>query len=342
MQLGNIFFTAMNAIAPILLMILLGFVLRKIGLLSEDFIKRGNNLVFNIFLPAMLFVNVYNINSLSLIQWDFMIYIVIMICLLFALGFLPAIFATNVAQRRGVLLQTIFRSNYAIIGIPVANILGGQAAVSVAALAAAFCIPLYNIFAVIALTVFLEDKQSNKRSLLKTLKDVFSNPLILSVAVGLLCIVIRNLQTQYFGTVVFSIKNDTPFIYAALDSIQSATTPLALIVLGAQFTFSAVRGLRKEIIVGTLCRTVVAPLLGITSAVLLAKFTRLLSIGATEYPTLIALFGSPVAVSSAIMASAMKNDGQLATQLVLWSSVVSIFTMFITICVLMYFGLLNI
>jgi predicted permease len=59
-----------------------------------------------------------------------------------------------------------------------------------------------------------------------------------------------------------------------------------------------------------------------------------------HYPALVALFGSPVAVSSAIMASSMKNDGQLAAQLVVWTSIFSIFTIFAEVCILMMMGLL--
>ena len=118
------------------------------------------------------------------------------------------------------------------------------------------------------------------------------------------------------------------------------TSPLALILLGGQFQFSAINGMFKEILVGTVWRTILAPIIGIGLAVILSKYTPLLSCGVREYPALISVFGSPVAVSSAIMASGMKNDGQLATQLVVWTSLISIFTLFITICLLMATGLL--
>ena len=117
-------------------------------------------------------------------------------------------------------------------------------------------------------------------------------------------------------------------------------TPLALIVLGGQFKFSAVRGMTKEIVVGTVFRVVIAPLLGVGCAVLLSEFTPLLNFGQTEYPALIALFGTPVAVSSAIMAEEMDNDAQLAGQLVVWTSISSVLTVFLTVFALMSAGLL--
>ena len=96
----------------------------------------------------------------------------------------------------------------------------------------------------------------------------------------------------------------------------------------------------KEITVGTLWRIVIAPVLGIGGAILLSKYTDVICFGPNEYPALVALFGSPTAVSSAIMARQMGGDGQLATQYVVWTSLGSIVTLFLTVCVLMSMGLL--
>ena len=129
-------------------------------------------------------------------------------------------------------------------------------------------------------------------------------------------------------------KEHTYFLYKVIDNLKTIASPFALLVLGGQFEFSAVRGLFKEIAIGTIWRTLIAPLIGIGGAILLAENTELLSCGVQEYPALVALFGAPVAVSSAVMAGEMKNDEQLATQLVVWSSVCSIGTIFLIVCVL--------
>ena len=98
----------------------------------------------------------------------------------------------------------------------------------------------------------------------------------------------------------------------------------------------------KEIAAATLGRVVLAPVIGIGLAVILSTYTNLLHCGPEEYPALIALFGSPVAVSSAIMAEQMHNDEQLATQLVVWTSLSSILTIFITVCIMLPTGLLSV
>ena len=339
MNLGQILLTAINSILPILLLILVGYGLRRIGFLNEQFITTGNKLVFKICLPIMLFINVYDIESFTAIKFDIVIYVVCAAFLLFLLGFIAASI-TKVPERKGVLMQCVYRSNYAIIGLPIANALGGAEAVAVAAIVSAFLIPVYNTFAVISLSIFLDSADNKKINVKKLLRGIVTNPLIIGVLLGLLCLGLRQLQLNVFNKEVFSIKRDIKFIYTALDNIGGITSSLALILIGGQFVFSAVSGMIKEISVGVISRTILAPLLGIGVAFVLSRYTGILHCGAAEYPTLVAVFGSPVAVSSAIMATGMKNDGQLATQLVVWTSVVSVITLFVTICILLSSGLI--
>ncbi len=336
MGLGNVFFTAANAVLPILLLILIGYVLKNIGWLDRDFVKTGNKLVFNIFLPVMLFVNVYNIDGLSSIQWDVVIYSCLVICLLFGIGYFVAIFTTKVPERRGVLMQSLYRSNYAIIGLPLAGSLGGAQALAVTSILSAFAIPFFTLFSVISLTMFLNGQKQGKKSLLK---EIFLNPMLLAVAAGLVALGIRQLQNLVFGEVVFSLNHHTKFLYTVLDNVSGLTSPFALIMMGAQFEFSAVKSMFKEIAAGTIGRIVLAPIIGIGLAFLLTK-AGVISCGPNEYPALIALFGSPMAVSGAVMAIQMNNDEQLSTQLVVWPSLFSILTIFLTVCILMPAGLL--
>ena len=164
--------------------------------------------------------------------------------------------------------------------------------------------------------------------------------MIIGAAIGMLFLLIRELQLQMFGSVVFSLRDDLPFVFDALNKLKSITTPFALLMLGGEFEFSAIRGMFREVAVATTFRLVAAPLLGIVAAYLLSTHTGLVSFGANEYASFIALFGSPVAVSSAVMAEQMDGDAALATQLVVWTSVFSVATIFLQVCVLMATGLI--
>lgn len=339
-MLGEILTTAVNAVVPVVLLIFFGYWLKQKNFINDSFIKIGNKLVFNIFLPSMLFINVYNIDGISSIAWDVVLFSLVVICFLFVAGLLTAIATTKVPERRGVIMQCIFRSNFAIIGMPLVEALGGSEATAVAAVVSAFSIPLFNVFAVIALSLFVDDGCDKKHHIINVAKGIVRNPLIIGVFLGLACLGIRELEVMAFSEVVFSLKGSAKFLYTILNNLKAVASPFAMIVLGGGFVFSAIKGLFKEIAVSTLWRLVLAPGIGLVAAVLLSTYTDLLSCGPGEYATLIALFGTPVAVSSAVMASNMKNDEQLATQLVVWTSIGSIVTIFLQVCILMAMGLM--
>lgn len=338
MPITLILTTAVNAIAPVVLLILLGYLLKRSGFFSQSFVKTGNKLVFNVCLPAMLFITVYDIEGFSVINWEFAGYCVVMLLVIFALGFFTAVLTTKEPQRRGVIWQCVFRSNFAIIGLSLAGALGGPEAVAVAAIVSSFTVPLFNILAVIALSAFVENGD-RKQDVLRILKNIAKNPLIISVVLGLVCVGIREAQIALWGAPVFTLKQQGKLLYTTVNNLKAIASPFALLVLGGQFEFSAVRGMLKEIVVSTLWRIVFSPLLGIGCAVLLSGI-GMLSCGVNEYPALVAMFGSPVAVSSAVMAGSMGGDEQLATQLVVWTSVFSIVTIFAEVCLLMGAGLL--
>lgn len=336
-MLGAILLTAANAVFPIVALILLGYFLRSKNIMTEAFSKEGNRLVFRVFLPTMLFVNVYDIPGLSNINWGFLLFCCSMVCILFILGMGLAVMTTKVPQQRGVILQCAFRSNFAIIGIPLSATLGGEGAAAVAAVLAAFTVPIYNIFAVIALSIYSEDKHIDWK---KVLMSILQNPLILGVAAGFAVLGIRGLQEALFGQVLFSLKENLPFVFSALESVKSITTPFALIVLGGGFAFSAVKDLLPQISAATFWRLVAAPVLGISCGFVLSRIFGLFPTGTAEFAAMTALFGTPVAVSSAVMAREMEADHQLATQLVVWTSTLSIVTIFALICILMALGLI--
>ena len=336
--MGQIFMTAANAVLPIVLLILLGYFLMQIGFFNKEFLAVGNKLVFKICLPMTLFMSVYSIDSLRDVRWDVVLYCVALTLLIFGLGIVTAIRTTKVIARRGVMVQCIFRSNFAIIGLPLAVAVGGDQAEAVAAVVTAFVVPLFNVLAVVALSIF--DDQQKNRSIGSVLLNILKNPLILGIAAAFLCQLIRQAQVSLLGETVFTLQDQLPFLYKVMSQLKSITTPLALMVMGGQFVFSAAKGMMKEIVVGTAWRVVIAPVIGVGIAVLLSKYTDLIQFGTNEYPALVGLFGSPVAVSSAIMAKQMGADDQLATQYVVWTSICSMVTVFLLVSAMIAMGLL--
>ena len=311
---------AFEAVTPIILMVAIGYLIKRIGFLTADMAKIINKLVFRIFLPSMLFLNVYKIDSLAALEFDYILYAVIAIILIFLLSVPTVMKITPQGDRRGALLQACFRSNYALIGIPLAASLFGQEGVAVATLLSAASIPLFNVLAVVSLSIFGRGNQ--KPSGKKILSGIAKNPLIQSILLGLLILGLRAVLVE--NQIAFRLTDIQP-IYTVLGYLSNLATPLALLMLGVQFEFSAVKELKREILFGTLIRTVLVPLLGLGIAFL---FLRSRFDGA-QFAALVALFATPVAVSSVPMAQEMGADHTLAGQLVVWTTLISAVTVFI-------------
>lgn len=332
---------ALNAVLPILLLIGLGYILKKLNFLNETFLQIGNKFVFRIALPALLFYTIYNIESFETINWSIIIYAVIATFLLFGVGVLIAIIFIKDDKQKGSIIQGIFRPNYAIIGIPLAYAIGGDEAVINVALISAVVVPLVNILAVIALTVFVRG-ESDTHHFKSTLVKIIKNPLILSILLGLIFLFVRsyipiNPET---GELVFSLKNNFKFLYTSIKWLKEMASPLALIVLGGTFEFLATKHMFKEITIGVFSRIVLAPLLTLPIAVLLSRHVEFFSFTAFEFAALIPLFGSPTAVSGAIMAKEMGSDEKLSVQLVVWTTSLSIISIFIIVFIFRCLGLI--
>ena len=315
------FLFAVGAIAPIILMTAIGYFLKKAGFIAENMGKTLNKLVFRVFLPAMLFLNFYKIEKVAELDLWYIGYVLLIEILIFFLAIPLVMLVTGKGERRGALLQASFRSNYALIGIPLAGSLFGDEGLIVATLLSAAVIPLYNVLAVISLSVFSEE--GKKPSVKKIVLDILKNPLIISIALGVLTLCFRFAFER--AGISFRLSDITP-LFTVLGYLSSLATPLSLLVLGAQFTFSAVSSLKREIVFGTLMRTVAVPLLGLGIA--LAFFGDRFE--GAHFAAFVAVFATPVAVSSVPMTQEMKGDAVLAGQLVVWTTLASAFSVFLS------------
>lgn len=347
-----------NAVLPIILCILLGYFLKRIKLLPDGFWKMANKLCFRVCLPALLFFNIYNVENIEAIgqNWKVILYSCCAIIVIFAIGLFTAMIFVKDRKQKGVILQCVFRSNYAIIGISLAQSLanGNEMVSGIASVISAVSIPLFNVLAIIALSIFVGDENEDGEVVKVSPKDIIirilKNPLIIGVFAGIVVLGIRalipyeivevysvdsdsmSIITTTIKEYAFTIKDNIPFLYKAIDNVAKIASPLALIALGGDFKFSAVGRLKGQIILGVTLRVLLVPALCLV-------FAYVFGFRATEFPALIALFATPVAVSSVPMSAEMKNDDELAGQLVVWTSISSAFTLFIIIFICAQIGI---
>lgn len=313
------FIFALEAVVPIILTVAIGYLLKKVGIIKSELASSFNRLVFRVFLPSMLFLNVYKIESLKTVDFGYILYVFAAVFLVFLISIPMVCLITKQQNRRGVLLQATFRSNFALIGIPVSTALFGAEGAAVATLLSAAIIPVYNILGVVSLSLFSEDrKKPNAKNILL---EIIKNPLIQSIAVGLICLLVRTFLVK--ENIDFRLSDIKP-IFKVFEYLSQVATPLALITLGAQFEFSAIRELRHEIIFGTFVRILAVPLISISIAYILKN-----NFSGAHFAAFVAVFATPVAVSTVPMAEAMNGDSALAGQLVVWTTLLSSLSVFI-------------
>ena len=321
---------AFNSVAPIVIMVAAGYFLKKSKIIGKDFAFAGNRLVFRLLLPVMLFGNVYKIENIGSFDFGHVAYAVIMTILIFAAAVFLSGFVTKDGPTRGSLVQGIFRSNYTLIGIPLAESLFGAEGTAAAAVLSAFVIPVFNVLAVAELLSF--SGNGKRPTAKKILFDIAKNPLIQGVAAGFLALLIR----EFFVSAEISFRlYDIAPVEKVIGYISAMATPLSLIVLGADFEFSAISSLKKEIVFGTAARCLFVPLAGVGTAFLLFRGT----FDGAQFAAITALFTAPVAVSSIPMAQEMGGNTTLSGQLVVWTTIFSAASVFAASVLLKFAGI---
>lgn len=336
MAQADILIFAVNSLLPVILLVALGYILKKTHFFTAEFLRVANKTVFRVLLPVLLFVNLAELDSFSQLKWDAVLYALAVIAILFCIGLFLAHITSDRCQK-GVMLQGVVRSNFALVGVPLAQLMAGDKGVQSAALLSAFTIPVFNVLSVIALSVYIQGEGGGKGRMAKTLRGILRNPLIIGVLAGILCVLLKPLA-GHLPTGVTAFMGKFTFVGTVLEYLAKASTPVALLVLGGQFEKSSIKGLKKQIMLGVTGRLILAPLIGLGGAVLLQKMGFLYFDNGT-YAALIALFATPAAVASAIMAEEMGNDGQLAGQLVVWTTLLSAGVIFGAVAALRAWGL---
>lgn len=304
-----------SAVSPIFLLMLLGYVMKRVKLADKQNFDTMNKLVFKVFLPVLLFYNVYKTESAEVFDLKLVVFTVISVLCIFTISYFAVLALTKDNRKRGVMLQGFFRSNFAILGIPLITYIYGDKTTGLASLMVAVVIPVFNVLAVIGLERF-RDGQLNFK---KLFRGIITNPLIIGCAIGMV----------FFA---FNIKLPS-VLEKTVSDVSKVATPLSIIVLGASFTFSSIKGYVREISIVVSTRLLIVPLISLIIAVILGFRGEALA-------CLLVISGSPVAVSSFAMAQQMGGDETLAGQVVVISSALCLLTLFGWIFTLSFLGLL--
>ena len=310
------FLLAFNVVFPIFLIMMLGVILKRKSMVDEKSLNVMNSLIFRLFMPTLLFFNIYNMGDLSTLSFDnlkLLAYAFISILIVLFLAWL--IYMPNVKDRKklSVLIQGVYRGNFVLFGLAIADSLYGKESLGTVSLLTAIVIPTFNVIAVI----LLEYYSGREISKLKLLKQVFKNPLIIATLTAIVFLVLK-------------ISIPKP-VYKAIGDISKIATPLAFLVLGAGLKFGNILKNLKYLISVNILRLVGNPLITIGVG-------KLIGFQGIELVALLSMSACPTAVASYTMAKEMNADGDLAGEIVATTSILSIFTIFCWVLTLKNLG----
>jgi malate permease and related proteins len=331
------FLFGFNTVAPMMLLMLLGYYLKGKNVFDDFVLKKMNSFAFHYCIPALMFSNVYELKGIQDIPVKLMLFLLISLGFITLFGIVIATVATHDCSQKGVIVQMSFRSNYAVVGAAMAQALGGTAGSAVSASLQAPAILYFNIVAVICLTIW-SNKSQKKINIKALIISVGTNPLILAQVLAIICLAIRAyIPVNSQEIPAFSLAQNFPWLYAVVKELTKMASPLVLILLGAQIDFRAVGNLKKILILSNALRLVIAPAIGLSLA-WLANTEGVLNLNAAIVSALLPLYASPSPAAAAVMAEAMDCDGELARQGVVWTTSLSMVTLMFWIVLLRCIG----
>jgi len=308
-----IFLQTLSITAPVFAMLFLGVLLKRVGWINDNFIHTASALVFNVTMPALLFLGILHADLNSALKPGLLIYFAVATLVSFAGAWCWAIWRCP-REDRGIYTQGAFRGNNGVIGLALAASMYGAYGISLGAVLAALVIVFYNTLSTIVLAVYSPVIKSDPWSICKS---VVSNPLIISV---LLAAPFAYWQISLPGWLESSGQN-----------LAQMTLPLALICIGGTLSLAALRKSGDLALSSSLVKMIGLPVLATLGA-------WLCGFRGAELGILFLYFGSPTAAASFVMARAANGNHELAAAIIVITTLMAAVTTNIGIFLLQWGG----
>lgn len=309
------FIYSINATLPIFLLIILGRILHKTNIIDDHFTKTADRYVFLIALPALVFRDLTETNVREHFDGGYVLFcFCVTLVIILAIWGLTELFMKK-EEEKGAFIQASYRSSAAILGLAFINNMYDST--GMAPLMIIGAVPLFNIFAVIILT--LKGNTGGKPELKTTIGNVFKNPILLSILVSL---------PFAFLNLHFPV-----FLNKAIDSIGNTATPLALISIGASFEGRKALKKLKPTVIAASIKLIILAALFLPLAIFLGYRNQ-------ELMAILIMLGSPATVSCYIMAKNTGNDHILTSSIIVLTTLLSSVTLTVWIFILKSVGVL--
>lgn len=295
---------SLNATMPVFLTIFIGYILKRIKMTTPEFVTVANKFNFKVTLPAMLFLDLAATDIRSNFDIKYVLFCAAVTTVMFFAIWIGARLFIKDKSIIGAFVQSSYRSSAAVLGVAfIMNIYGtsGMAPIMIIG-----CVPLYNIYAVIVLTLEGEGNTDGAKAVKQSIVNIAKNPIILSIAAGVVASLI-NLRLPVI-------------ISKTINNFSVMASPLALVAIGAGFEGRKAIAKIKPTMVSAFIKTVVLPGVFLPVAIKLGFHDQ-------ELVALIIMLGSPTTPSSYIMAKNMHNDGVLSSSVIVTTTLLSSLTL---------------
>ncbi len=309
--MDNLIFS-LNATFPIFLLMVLGYIFNKIGLMDEKAASWMNKFVFKVALPVLLFADLSKEDFAAAWNGRFVLFCFLATAISVLMITLLSMFLVKNKGRRGEFIQGSYRSSAALLGIAFIHNIYGEAGTGMAPLMILGSVPLYNILAVIILMVTApsdyvmgdsskESSSDNAKKVLikKTLIGILKNPIILGIFIGMIWSLLRIPQPKIFNTVV--------------SNIASLATPLGLMSMGATFDFKKAANEIKPALCASFIKLFVLVAIFLPVAVTLG-------FSGEQLVAILVMLGSATTVSCFIMSKNMGHEGTLSSSIIMMTT----------------------
>lgn len=309
------FIFSLNATIPIFLIILLGYILRKVNFLTDEFARVTNKYVFAVALPVMLFVEISSSDIREDMDIKFFLFCLIVTIVMFALVWIIAKLTIKDKTMVGAFAQAGARGSAAILGVAFVENICGEIGMTPLMIVAS--VPFFNMLSVIILTFNANTDTKDYGKIKNTCINIAKNPIIIGILLGLLASLIRF---------------DMPTIPArTMNYIAQTATPLALLAVGAGFDTKQAIVRLKPALGASFIKLIGLPMLFLPIA-------YKLGFGSSEMVAILVMLAAPTTVSCYIMAKNMDNDDILTSNVIVLTTLLSSVTLTMWIFVLRSLG----
>lgn len=306
---------AINCVIPVFISICVGYLIRKTNVVPEETYSHISTVAFYVLLPAQIIANIYGAELSDAFNPGLTAFMVIGVLLWFCAAYGSCTLLEPDRRARGAMIQSFFRTNIAVIGITMATPMMGSAGLACMSMLIAVIVPIYNILAVIT----LESCRGQSVDLRSTLKGIATNPLIIACVAGLLLL-------------LSGIKLPES-VESSIRSLGISGSVMTLLSLGASFQINGLMKNWRKVAFANLMKLVVGPFVFVVSALLLG-------FRGDDLGCVLMCTASPLAAAAFPMAIARDSDHELTGQIVVTTSFLCCFTMFLWIFLLKQLGLL--